>query len=65
MDIDEKIADVISLQSATCVRGVSSIAIDRKTDKPIGALAIVAPRCVVFCQPLQPERDIFIDVCLN
>lgn len=61
--IAEKLAEEIDRLSEACARGIVG---DRTVDGvPIAAYAIVAPRCMVYCQPLIPERDIFIDFCLN
>jgi hypothetical protein len=59
----EALEERITTMSAECVRGIVG---DRTIDGvPIAAYARVAPNCIMFCQPLIPERDIFIDFCLN
>jgi len=61
--IIEKVSEEIVHRSETCERGI--IGMRFHGDDPIGGYALVAPDCIMYAQPLVPERDIFIDFCLN
>lgn len=65
MIVDEQIAKELHTQSKECERGIIGIGADRITGEPICALALIGPHCVLFTQPVVPEREIFIDICLN
>lgn len=59
----EALEERITIMSAECERGIVG---DRSVNGvPIAAYARIAPNCLVYCQPLIPEREIFLDFCLN
>lgn len=61
--IHAKLEERIATMSQECDRRIVG---DRTIGGiPFAAYALVAPQCVLYCQPLIPERDIFIDFCLN
>jgi hypothetical protein len=61
--IHAKLEETIMTMSAECQRGI----VGERTINgiPFAAYARVAPNCLLYCQPLVPERDNFIDICLN
>jgi hypothetical protein len=66
MDADklmEVVAAAIMFKSANCDRKI--VGHREFNGVPIGGYAIVAPDCIQYVQPLDTERDIFIDFCLN
>lgn len=61
--IHEELERSLFTLSSECKRGI----VGERTFHgiPIAGYARVAPNCIVYCQPLIPERDIFLDFCLN
>lgn len=61
--IMQKVEETIIQRSMDCKRGI----VGERTINgiPIAGYARVAPDCLLYCQPLIPERDIFLDFCLN
>jgi hypothetical protein len=61
--VERKIAEAITQLSAECERGIVG---ERTVDGiPIACYVRLAPNCIAYVQPLVPEQDIFIDICLN
>ena len=63
--IEERVAAECVARSEACERGMFAIGVHPVTGEPVAGLALVAPACIMFCMPLVPEQDIFIDYCLN